>query len=127
MIKEIKQQVKELVEKYVSSLDFDAGCASRKVHDIQNGEHGIIGTLMVVSKVNHVKSGFCEKCDKKFIECEMPELNARLHYRMLDVSAWKVYFENAKNKKFTKREEHRALDDIKGSIEELKWYLTFLK
>lgn len=65
--------------------------------------------------------------DQKFIEREMPELNKRLHYRMLDVSAWKIYFENALNKKFTKPENHRALDDINGSIEELKWYLTFLK
>ena len=65
--------------------------------------------------------------DRKFIEKEMPELNEKLHYRMLDVSAWKIYFENALNKKFTKPENHRALDDINGSIEELKWYLTFLK
>ena len=65
--------------------------------------------------------------DRKFIEREMPELNKKLHYRMLDVSAWKVYFDNAKKKKFTKKEEHRALDDVKGSIEELKWYLTFMK
>ena len=65
--------------------------------------------------------------DRKFIEREMPALNARLHYRMLDVSAWKIYFENALNKKFAKPEHHRALDDINGSIEELKWYLTFLK
>lgn len=65
--------------------------------------------------------------DRKFIEREMPELNKRLHYRMLDVSAWKIYFENALGKKFTKPENHRALDDINGSIEELKWYLTFLK
>ena len=65
--------------------------------------------------------------DRKFIEREMPELNKKLHYRMLDVSAWKIYFENALNKKFTKPENHRALDDINGSIEELKWYLTFLK
>ena len=65
--------------------------------------------------------------DRKFIEHEMPELNKRLHYRMLDVSAWKIYFENALKQKFTKPENHRALDDINGSIEELKWYLTFLK
>lgn len=65
--------------------------------------------------------------DRKFIEHEMPELNQKLHYRMLDVSAWKIYFEEALNKKFTKPENHRALDDINGSIEELKWYLTFLK
>ena len=65
--------------------------------------------------------------DRKFIEREMSELNKRLHYRMLDVSAWKIYFENALNKKFTKPDNHRALDDINGSIEEFKWYLTFLK
>lgn len=65
--------------------------------------------------------------DRKFIEREMPELNKRLHYRMLDVSAWKIYFENARNKKFIKPENHRALEDINGSIEELKWYLTFMK
>ena len=65
--------------------------------------------------------------DRKFIEREMPEFNKKLHYRMLDVSAWKVYFENALGKKFTKPENHRALEDIEGSIEELKWYLTFLK
>lgn len=65
--------------------------------------------------------------DRKFIEREMPELNSKLHYRMLDVSAWKIYFENALKKKFTKSETHRALDDINGSIKELKWYLTFLK
>lgn len=65
--------------------------------------------------------------DRKFIEREMPELNKRLHYRMLDVSAWKIYFENALNKKFTKPDNHRALDDVNGSIQEFKWYLTFLK
>lgn len=65
--------------------------------------------------------------DRKFIEREMPEFNKHLHYRMLDVSSWKIYFENALNKKFIKPENHRALDDINGSIEELKWYLTFIK
>ena len=65
--------------------------------------------------------------DRKFIDKEWPKLSAKLHYRMLDVSAWKVYFENALGKKFVKRDLHRALDDINGSIEELKWYTTFLK
>ena len=65
--------------------------------------------------------------DRKFIDIEWPELSKRLHYRMLDVSAWKLYFEGARGKKFTKREAHRALDDIQGSIDELKWYLSFMK
>lgn len=65
--------------------------------------------------------------DRRFIANEWKKLEARLHYRMLDVSAWKIYFEGAMGKKFTKREAHRALDDILGSIEELKWYLGTVK
>jgi len=65
--------------------------------------------------------------DRRFIEHEWPRLNARLHYRMLDVSAWKVVFEGKLKKKFAKREAHRALDDIRGSIEELRYYLAKIK
>ena len=65
--------------------------------------------------------------DRKFIDREWPEVAKRLHYRMLDVSAWKVYFENARHEKFMKKEAHRALDDINGSIEELRWYIGKLK
>lgn len=61
--------------------------------------------------------------DRKFIDNEWPRLSARLHYRMLDVSAWKVVFEGKFGKKFAKPENHRALDDIRGSIEELQYYL----
>lgn len=65
--------------------------------------------------------------DRKFIENEWPRLNERLHYRMLDVSAWKVVFEGKYKKKFAKPEAHRALEDIRGSIEELQYYLKKLK
>lgn len=61
--------------------------------------------------------------DRKFIVQEWSRLDARLHYRMLDVSAWKVVFEGKYKKRFTKPEAHRALSDIRGSIEELKYYL----
>lgn len=64
--------------------------------------------------------------DRKFIENEWHRLNARLHYRMLDVSAWKVVFEGKFGKKFAKPEAHRALEDIRGSIMELKYYLNLL-
>lgn len=61
--------------------------------------------------------------DRRFIDNEWNRLNARLHYRMLDVSAWKVVFEGKYRKSFKKPEAHRALSDIRGSIEELKYYL----
>lgn len=65
--------------------------------------------------------------DRRFIRAEWPNLNKMLHYRMLDVSAWKVVMNGKFKRVFTKPEEHRALDDIRGSIEELKFYLKKVK
>jgi oligoribonuclease len=65
--------------------------------------------------------------DRRFIVNEWGRLDARLHYRMLDVSAWKVVFEGKFGKKFAKPEEHRALGDIRGSIQELQYYLAKIK
>lgn len=65
--------------------------------------------------------------DRRFIVSEWPKLNARLHYRMLDVTAWKVVMEGKFHKKFMKPEEHRALGDIRGSIMELQYYLGKMK
>lgn len=65
--------------------------------------------------------------DRKFIDNEWPRLSKRLHYRMLDVSAWKVVFEGKYGKKFAKPENHRAIDDIQGSMEELQYYLKKIK
>lgn len=64
-------------------------------------------------------------CDRGFIKQWWPNLEKRLHYRMLDVSAWKVVMQGKYGVMFTKKEAHRALDDIRESIDELKTYLTF--
>ena len=64
--------------------------------------------------------------DQKFIERQWPRLNKKLHYRQLDVSAWKIMFEQ-RGIKFIKPEVHRAMDDIEGSIAELKYYLRRVK
>ena len=61
--------------------------------------------------------------DRRFIDHWWPQLAQRLHYRMLDVSAWKVVMEGKYGKKFAKPEDHRALEDIRGSIMELRYYL----
>ena len=65
--------------------------------------------------------------DRKFIDNEWPRLSEKLHYRMLDVTAWKVVMEGKYKKRFTKPEQHRALEDIRGSIEELQYYLGKVK
>lgn len=65
--------------------------------------------------------------DRRFIREEWKKLEKMLHYRMLDVSAWKVVMSAKFKRVFTKPENHRALDDIRGSIEELKFYLKKVK
>lgn len=65
--------------------------------------------------------------DRQFINFWWPKLADRLHYRMLDVSAWKVVFDGKYGKRFAKPEDHRALEDIRGSIMELKYYLGKIK
>lgn len=64
--------------------------------------------------------------DRQFIRAQMPFLEQLLHYRMLDVSAWKVVFEGKLGQKYVKKEVHRALSDIEESIVELKYYLSKL-
>lgn len=61
--------------------------------------------------------------DRQFIRRWMPDFEECLHYRMLDVSAWKVVMIGKYGVEFKKQEKHRALDDIRESIAELKFYL----
>ena len=65
--------------------------------------------------------------DRRFIANEWSRVETKLHYRMLDVSAWKVVFEGKYKKRFSKPENHRALDDIRGSIQELEYYIKKIK
>lgn len=65
--------------------------------------------------------------DRSFITAWWPALNAKLHYRMLDVSSLKVYMQGAYGVEFTKQESHRALGDIRESIAEWNYYMEWLR
>lgn len=65
--------------------------------------------------------------DRLFIRQWWPQLDLKLHYRMLDVSAWKVFMQGRYGVKFEKKEVHRAFDDIQASIAELQNYLEWFK
>lgn len=65
--------------------------------------------------------------DRLFIRQWMPALDLKLHYRMLDVSAWKVFMQGKHGVSFKKPEVHRAFEDIQGSIAELQYYLDWFK
>jgi oligoribonuclease len=65
--------------------------------------------------------------DRMFIKRWWPALDLKLHYRMLDVSAWKVFMQGKHGVQFEKKEIHRAFDDIQASIAELQFYLEWFK
>src|SRR4051794_29860610 len=64
--------------------------------------------------------------DRAFISRDMPDLDAFLHYRIVDVSSIKElsrrWFPRAYFASPAKRGNHRALADILESIEELRYY-----
>lgn len=64
--------------------------------------------------------------DRRFIRKWWPEVDALLHYRMLDVSSWKLVLESKYGVTFEKQERHRAAIDIRESIAELEYYLDWL-
>ena len=64
--------------------------------------------------------------DRQFLELYMRELSGYLHYRNVDVSTIKElgrrWYGRDKLNVPAKAETHRALDDIRESIAELRWY-----
>ena len=64
--------------------------------------------------------------DRRFLDRYMNELETFLHYRSIDVSSLKElcrrWYPDVYSKRPNKVEQHRALDDIKESIEELRFY-----
>ncbi len=65
--------------------------------------------------------------DRLFINRYFKRFASKLHYRMLDVTSWKILFKDKFNREHKKGDQHRALDDIRESIAELKYYLQFVK
>lgn len=79
----------------------------------------------------HLEAGKSPMCgnsicqDRRFLARYMPKLEAFFHYRNLDVSTLKELARRWKPsvlKGLKKQSSHLALDDIRDSIEELRYY-----
>ncbi|MFA7250218.1 MAG: oligoribonuclease [Dehalococcoidia bacterium] len=67
--------------------------------------------------------------DRRFLRREMPKVEAYLHYRNVDVSTIKELVRRWYPGGPTppeKKQAHKALDDIRESVEELRWYREHL-
>ena len=64
--------------------------------------------------------------DRRFLDQYLPELDAYVHYRNIDVSTFKElcrrWYPDVYRRRPSKRETHRALADILESIAELAYY-----
>lgn len=65
--------------------------------------------------------------DRRFIRSWWPHVEELLHYRMLDVTSYKIIMENKYHIVVPKSDTHRALSDVRESIEELKVYIERMK
>lgn len=89
-------------------------------------------TLEFIKKhCQYKKSPLCGNSvhhDRKFMSRYMPKLDDYIHYRIIDVSTLKGlihrWYPKLKNHP-KKTENHRALDDIRESIEELRFYRKY--
>lgn len=134
----IKNKESILKERFAANSSFwDENLATRDALLKQNStgkslkkiENELIDLIDKNFKTNApiLSAGNSIHVDRRFIMVRWPKFDSRLHYRMLDVSAWKVVFAGKYKKKYAKPSAHRALDDIRGSIAELQYYLTKLK
>ena len=64
--------------------------------------------------------------DRRFLAVYLPDIEDHLHYRSVDVSTIKEltrrWYPGALEATPRKATAHRALDDIRESIQELRWY-----
>lgn len=62
--------------------------------------------------------------DRQFIKVWWPSVDKMLHYRMLDVSSFKIIMQSKYGVNLEKGDAHRAYHDVRASISELQHYLA---
>ena len=125
----IKRSESELknIESWSLNQHTKSGLLSRVKNSSVDLEHAQEEVFRFISeRIEENKGILCGNSiwvDRKFLRKEMPKLENYLYYRMIDVSSIKElvkrWYPNTKFKE--KSKNHIAMNDIKESIEELKW------
>jgi oligoribonuclease len=113
----------------------ESGLVTRVQESVITEKMAEAGTLEFLKKyVPEGKSPMCGNSiwqDRRFLSRYMPELEKYFHYRMIDVSTLKELALRWAPKVYggvQKQSRHLALDDIRDSVNELKYYREhFLK
>ena len=110
-----------------------SGLIERVLSSTSSVRQGEQATLKFLRE--HVGAGVSPMCgnsicqDRRFLARYMPELEAYFHYRNLDVSSLKILLQMWRASDaagFRKQATHQALDDIRDSIAELRFYRQLL-
>jgi oligoribonuclease len=105
-------------DEFVNKLDSgkDMALVEKELINLVNTNFGDEPAILAGNSIHN---------DRNFIKKYWPEFDLKLHYRMLDVSAWKILMQGKFGVNFEKKEVHRAFDDIQASIAELQFYLQW--
>ncbi|MBN2441560.1 MAG: oligoribonuclease [Spirochaetales bacterium] len=106
----------------------DSGLLDQVRESVETHESAENLVLEVVSQYCEIRTALlCGNSihqDRYFINIHMPRLDQYLYYRNIDVSTIKEICRRwfPEVPEFEKKKGHRALDDIRESIDELKYY-----
>ncbi len=117
------------MDEWCTTTHTKSGLVDRIRNDSVSEEEAIKQTITFLGKwVPKGKSPICGNSigqDRRFLVKHMPELEEYFHYRYVDVSTIKELTRRWKPEildGFSKKSSHLALDDIRESIAELKYY-----
>lgn len=116
-----------LMNSFVKNMHKSSGLIERVINSDKNEEAVVKDFENFIKK--HFKrekatlAGNSIHMDRRFIISWWPSIEKKLHYRMLDITSFKLLMENKYDQKYPKKEAHLALDDILESIDEIKYYL----
>lgn len=96
---------------------------------IEDAQAQTMAFLKEYAEPNSPLCGNSVWADRAFLINEMPQITDYLHYRIIDVSTIKElvlrWYAEDPQAEYTKKETHRALADIRESIDELKHYRNY--
>ncbi len=131
------KQNKAKVLKRIQKNNWWADFPSNRDEFINMAENGKDQTIVINEIISIIENNFGGKSavlagnsiynDRAFIKSYWPEVDVKLHYRMLDVSSFKLLMQGKYGVIYEKKEVHRAFDDIQASIAELQFYLDWFE
>jgi oligoribonuclease len=123
------REVMEAMDDWNTRQHGESGLTERVLASRMSTREAEVLTLKFLRRyVRPGKSPMCGNSicqDRRFMARLMPDLEAYFHYRNLDVSTLKILVQRWAPdiaSGYTKTSSHRALEDIRDSIEELRFY-----